>query len=115
MAYRAILKKVNMAPVKAQLVMGLIRGKPVGDAIDILRSSPKRAAYYADKVLRSAIANAEQTGRVDVDELVVTKAVADRGGNWLKRWRPGARGRGGPYTRKFTHMTVEVDVAVAAE
>ena len=79
MAYRSMQKQVRIAPSKARPVMTLIRGRNVSDALDVLRGCPKRAAYYIDKVLRSAMANAEQTGEVDVDELVVTRAVADQG------------------------------------
>ncbi len=111
MAYRALQRQARISPSKAQPVMTLIRGKSVTQALDLLRGSPKRAAYLIDKVLRSAMANAEQTGEVDVDDLVVTKAVADKGAHVIKRWRPGARGRGGPYVKKFCHLTIELEGA----
>ena len=110
MAHHAILRYAHISPTKAQPVMSLIRGKPVSTALDLLRASPKRAAYMIDKVLRSAMANAEQNGNVDVDDLVVVKAAADTGSNRIKRWRPGARGRGGPYIKRMSHLFVEVDV-----
>ena len=111
MAYRAVQRQARISPLKVQPVMALIRGKSVTEALDLLRGSPKRAAYLIDKVLRSAMANAEQQGEVDVDDLMVTKAVADKGAFTLKRWRPGARGRGGPYQKKFCHLTIVVDTA----
>jgi large subunit ribosomal protein L22 len=110
MAYRAILRQVRISPLKVIPVIRLIRGKDASAALDILRGDPHRGAYFIDKALRSAIANAENKDRVDPDDLVVVKATADHGMGKLRRWRAGGRKRGGPFVRRFTHITVEVDV-----
>ncbi len=110
MAYRAVLRQARISSLKVIPVVRLIRGKDVTTALDLLRGDAHRGAYFIDKVLRSAIANAEQGGRVDVDDLVVTKATADQGAFTLRRWRAGGRKRGGPILKRYTHITVEVDV-----
>jgi large subunit ribosomal protein L22 len=110
MAYRSILRQVRISTLKVVPLMRLIHGKNVSVALDLLRGDPHRGAYFIDKVLRSAIANAEQTGKVDVDDLVVVKAAADQGAFTLNRWRAGGRKRGGPILKRYTHITVEVDV-----
>src|SRR5256712_13501134 len=96
MEARATAKFIRVSPQKARLVIDLIRGKNAGEAINILRFTKKRVSGQVEKVLRSAIANAEQKSEtVDVDRLVVARAYVDEGPR-LKRVRPGPQGRAVP-------------------
>ncbi len=95
---------------KARLAADLIRGCEVNRAIEILQFSPRRAAVFYLKVLKSAVANASQDEDVDVNKLVVTDARADDGPllqNRL-RWRPGPQGRAMPIRKRTSHLTVVV-------
>ncbi len=112
MEARAIARDIRMSPRKVRLVVDLIRGRPVNDAMTVLRFSPKAAAVPVGKTLRSAIANAqdraERKGKmIDVDDLVVSRAFVDEGPA-LKRWRAAAMGRAMPRRRRTSHITVEV-------
>lgn len=92
MEAKAVARTVRIAPRKARLVVDLIRGKQVGEAISILKFTPKAASPIVEKVLNSAIANAEHNYEMDVNNLVVSKAYVDEGPT-LKRFRPRAQGR----------------------
>ncbi len=112
MEAQAIARDVRMSPRKARLVVDLIRGRSVNDAISVLQFSNKAAAVVVEKTLRSAIANAsdkaENAGdHIDVDDLVVSRAFVDAG-RTLKRWRAAARGRAVPRRRRTSHITVVV-------
>ncbi len=112
MEARAIAKDVRMSPRKVRLVVDLIRGRPVNEAISVLRFSKKAAAVPVDKTLRSAVANAQDKAdrdgdSVDIDELVVVRAFVD-GGPTLKRWKARAMGRASPRRRRTSHITVVV-------
>ena len=112
MEARAIAKDVRMSPRKVRLVVDLIRGRPVNEAISVLRFSKKAAAVPVDKTLRSAVANvqdkADRDGdAVDIDDLVVSRAFVD-GGPTLKRWKARAMGRASPRRRRTSHITVVV-------
>jgi large subunit ribosomal protein L22 len=108
MEKKASSKYVRMSPQKARLVIDLIRGRDAGDALNILRFTKKRATHEIEKVLRSAIANAEQgSDQVDVDRLVVAKAYVDEGPR-QKRIRPAPMGRAYRYQRRTSHITVVV-------
>ncbi len=100
-------KFVKISPKKARLVMDLIRGKSANDAQEILRFTKKRAASFIDKVLRSAIANADSSGSVDVDDLVISLAVADEGPT-MGRWRPGPMGRAMPILKRRSHLKISL-------
>jgi large subunit ribosomal protein L22 len=90
------------------LVVDLIRGVKAGDAINILRSTNKRIAPTVEKVLRSAIANAEnKTESVDVDKLYVSEAYVNDGPR-MKRIRPAPMGRAYRYQRRISHIVVAV-------
>src|SRR6478735_1699143 len=89
---KALANHVRIAPRKAQLVVDLIRGKKVGEAIAILRHTPKAASPIIEKLLNSAIANAEHNYQMDVNNLVVTQVFANQGPT-MKRFRPRAMGR----------------------
>lgn len=106
---RALARYVRLSPQKARLVIDLIRGRDAGSALNVLRFTKRRAAKPIEKVLRSAIANAEQKSEtLDVDSLYVKRAVVNEGSRW-KRIRPA------PYGRAFTykHRTSHIEIAVA--
>ncbi|BBP86620.1 50S ribosomal protein L22 [Bacillus safensis] len=87
MQAKAVARTVRIAPRKARLVMDLIRGKQVGEAVSILNLTPKAASPIIEKVLKSAIANAEHNYELDANSLVITQAFVDEGPT-LKRFRP---------------------------
>ena len=97
-----------MSARKARLVIDLIRGKRVNDALQILRASPQRAAYFADKVLRSAMANADQSLEADMDKLRVARAWVDEGATLKKGW-PRARGRMVLIRGRHCHINIVLD------
>ena len=101
-----------MSPQKARLVIDLIRGQKAQDALQSLRYTPKRAAKHIEKVLRSAIANAERKADdagapLDVDQLYVNKAFVNEGSRW-KRLRPAPMGRAFRYQKRTAHIFVGV-------
>jgi large subunit ribosomal protein L22 len=108
MEARAITRDVRISPQKARLVADLIRGKAVGEALNILRFTPKKAARILDKTLRSAIANATDTQNVNPDVLYVKQTYVDGGTSW-KRFIPRAHGRATPIRKRTSHFTVVVD------
>lgn len=100
----------RMTARKGRFVMSLVRGLPVNDALHALENSPRRAAFFIKKVLRSAIANASQDPDVNVNRLRVQRAVVDDGpllGGRL-RWRPGPQGRAMPFRKRTCHITLVV-------
>ncbi len=109
MEAQATAKFIRLSPQKVRLVIDLIRGKAAGEAMSILRFTKKRATREIEKVLRSAIANAEQkSDKVDVDRLVVAKAYVNEGPR-AKRTRPAPMGRAYRYQRRMSHITVVVE------
>ena len=104
---KAIARTVRIAPRKVRLVVDLIRGKEVGEAIAILKHTPKAASPVVEKVLNSAIANAEHNYDLDVNNLVVSKVFVDEGAT-LKRFRPRAQGRASAINKRTSHITVVV-------
>ncbi|MBL8235908.1 MAG: 50S ribosomal protein L22 [Bryobacterales bacterium] len=108
MQARAEARYIRVSPQKARLVVDLIRGQRAGDAINILRSTNKGIAPTVEKVLRSAIANAEnKSDSVDVDQLVVNEAYVNEGPR-MKRIRPAPMGRAYRYQRRISHIVVVV-------
>ena len=106
--HKAEARYVRTSPQKARLVVDMIRGQKAGQAINILRSANKRIAPMVEKVLRSAIANAEnRSSDVDVDKLVVTEAYVNEGPR-MKRIRPAPMGRAYRYQRRMAHIVVKV-------
>lgn len=102
--------KLRGAPIsaqKARLVADLVRGKPVGQALNMLEFSTKKAAHFVKKVLESAIANAEHNNGADVDELKVSTIFVDEGIT-LKRIMPRAKGRADRISKRTCHITVKV-------
>lgn len=104
----AKVKNVRIAPRKARLVVDLIRGKTVDEALSILRFTPRAASPIVEKVLKSAIANAEHNYNMDTTGLVVEQAYVDEGPT-LKRWIPRARGSASRIHKRTSHITVVVN------
>jgi large subunit ribosomal protein L22 len=92
---------------KARLVADQIRGKSVGEALNILAFSTKKGAHLVKKVLESAIANAEHNNGADIDELRVSTVFVDEGMT-MKRIRPRAKGRADRILKRSCHITVKV-------
>jgi large subunit ribosomal protein L22 len=105
MQAKAIARTVRIAPRKVRLVVDLIRGKQVGEAIAILRHTPKAASPVVEKVLNSAMANAEHNYEMEVNNLVVSQAFVDEGPT-LKRFRPRAMGRASAINKRTSHITI---------
>lgn len=104
---RATLRYLKAAPQKVRLVVDLVRGKPVTEALAILRFSNKVVAKDLGKLLRSAVANAEQTEVGEMEDLFVSRAFVD-GGPSLKRIRPAPMGRAFRYLHRTCHVTFHV-------
>ncbi len=102
---RAVAKYVRMSAQKVRLVTDLVRGMDVQEALDVLQFTPKAAAYEVRKVVRSAVANAEENYGLSPDELYIAEIYADEGPT-LKRGRAGARGRYKPLLKRSAHITV---------
>jgi len=105
MRVRAQAKWVRMSARKARVVLDHIRGRTVPEARTILAFTSRAAATEIDKVLRSAVANAEANHGLDGDDLVVEAAYADEGPT-LKRWKPRARGRVNRIRKRTCHVTL---------
>jgi large subunit ribosomal protein L22 len=108
----AMAKHVRMSPQKIRLVVDMIRGRRAEDALQILRFTMKRASRDVEKVLRSAIANAERKAEdagasLDVDHLFVSNCYVNEGSRW-KRLRPAPMGRAFRYQRRTAHIVVGV-------
>lgn len=105
MEVRSIYKYARISSQKARQVTRAITGMPVSQALSVLDFTPKKAALLVGKVLRSAIANAENNHELDAEELIVRSAVATPGPT-LKRIMPRARGSAAPIKKRMTHITV---------
>lgn len=102
---RATARFIPMSPQKVRLVVDLVRGLPVVEAMDVLRFTNKAAAKPVFKVIRSAVANAEENLGLSRDELIVDEIFADQGP--IRHWRRfGARGRFKPLKRRYAHISV---------
>jgi large subunit ribosomal protein L22 len=109
---RAFQRSARQSPYKMRLVIDQIRGKSVNEALALLTFSKKHAAKQIEKVLRSAVANAEYAARnenasLDVDELFVKYAVINEGIK-MKRWTPAAMGRATPMIKRTSHVEIVV-------
>ena len=108
MEVKASAKYIRISPRKVHKLVGAVKGKPVEAALNTLKFMPQKAAAILEKVIRSAVANADQNSDVDVDLLVVRNVVADQGPT-LKRWRARARGRATRILKRTSHITVILD------
>ena len=107
---QARLKGARLSAQKARLIADQIRGKHVGEALNTLGFSTRKATRIVKKVLESAIANAEHNEGADVDELKVTTVFVDEG-TTMKRIRPRAKGRADRIFKRSCHITVKVGQA----
>ena len=113
MIARARLKYLSASAQKTRLVIDQVRGKKVDNALTILRYSPKRVSRDLEKLLKSAVANAQQADPgVDVDDLVVSRATVDRAPT-TKRFQHRAMGRVFPILKRSCHVTIDLDVPQA--
>jgi large subunit ribosomal protein L22 len=108
MEAKAIARYVRISPQKARLVVDLIRGKGVEEALNVLQFAPKKGARLVAKTLRSVVANAENNRNLDVDSLYV-KRVEVGAGPTLKRFTPRAHGRATPVRKRTSHITIVLD------
>jgi len=107
MEVAASLKGARLSAQKARLVADQIRGKQVGEALDVLNFSNKKGAHLVRKLLESAIANAEHNEGADVDELTVSAIFVDEGMT-MKRIKPRAKGRADRIFKRSCHITLAV-------
>ncbi|MBM7694362.1 large subunit ribosomal protein L22 [Peribacillus deserti] len=105
MQAKAVANTVRIAPRKVRLVIDLIRGKQIGEAVAILRHTPKSASPVVEKVLKSAVANAEHNYEMDINNLVISQAYVNEGPT-LKRFRPRAMGRASAINKRTSHITI---------
>ncbi len=110
--YTAVQRNARISPRKARLSTGLIRGKRVEDALNILRFEARRGSYFLRKVLESAVANAANQGGIDPMELTVVDARVDQAFT-IKRFRPAPKGRAHSIYKRSSHITVGVAKAAA--
>lgn len=108
MEARAKLSYARLSPQKTRLVVDMVRGKGVQDALNILKFSPQKAAAIVSKLVSSAIANAEQKGVSDIDRLMIKHISVDQG-PVLKRFMPRAQGRATKIRKPTSHITVILD------
>jgi large subunit ribosomal protein L22 len=105
MEVKAAARYVRISPQKVRMLTDAIKGKPVDKALSMLRLMPQKAAGIVEKVLRSAVANADQQADIDIDTLIVGNLLVDCGPT-LKRFRARARGRGTRILKRSSHVTV---------
>lgn len=106
-SYQSKLKNCRISARKARLVIDMVRGKPVQDALDALQFTNKKAAPILHKMIRSAVANAVQSATVDVDQLIVSEAFVNEGPT-MKRFLPRAQGRATPLNKRTSHIVVKL-------
>jgi len=105
MEFRAVSKYVRISPQKVHKLIDAVKGKPVEAGLNILKFMPHKAAAIVEKVVRSAVANAEKNQDIDVDSLIIYNILADQGPT-LKRFKARARGRGTRILKRTSHITV---------
>ena len=108
MEVRAVAKDTGISPRKVRLLVDMVRGKKVDEALTILRFAPTPTARVVAKVVKSAVANAENNFQMSPADLKIVNVFAD-GARSLKRFRPRARGRVSHIIKRSSHITVIVD------
>jgi len=107
MQVQAHLRYASISSQKARLVADMVRGKSIDKALDVLTYTPKKAATMIQKLILSAIANAENNFGLDIDDLFVAKIQVNEGPT-LKRMQARAKGRGNRILKKMSHISVEL-------
>ena len=105
MEVKAVLRYVRISPQKVRKVIATVKGEPVERGLSVLKFMPQKGAKIVEKLVRSAVANADQNPDMDVDSLVIRNIVADQGPT-LKRFKARARGRGTRILKRTSHITV---------
>ena len=108
MEVKARAKFIRTSPRKARMVTELVRGKGVEEALNILAFTKKAPAKIITKLLKSAVANADQMKHIDVDTLFIKQITVDQGPT-MKRYRPRAMGRATIIRRRMSHITVVLE------
>jgi large subunit ribosomal protein L22 len=109
MRSKASARFSRIAPRKARMIADLVRGRDAAEAIQLLQFTNKSGAPVLQKIIESAVANAQQDG-ADVDVLFVSKATVDKAPNkFNRRWRPRAMGRATRVTKGVSHIVIELD------
>ena len=108
MAYQAAHRFAPISPTKVRKFADLVRHRPVQEALDLLRFLPNRGARMLGKVIKSALANAEDRGARRIEDMVVVYAAVDEGPR-AKRIRPRARGMAFMVIKRFSHIRVAID------
>jgi large subunit ribosomal protein L22 len=107
MKVRAVAKEIGISPQKVRLVVNMVRGKKVDEALNILNFLPSPTAKAVAKVIKSAVASAENNFQMSPAELRITEIFADKG-HVMKRFRPQSRGRISPILKRSSNITVFV-------
>ncbi len=107
MEAKAVARYLRISPRKARQVIDLVRGRDVGDALSTLKFTPRKAARLVEKVINSAVANAEHNSEMEPDSLFIKKAYVDEGPT-MKRWRARAFGRATMIKKRMSHITIVV-------
>ena len=107
MEVRAVAKDTGISPRKVRLLVDMVRGKKVDEALTMLRFTPSPTARVVAKVIKSAAANAENGFQMSPSDLKIVKIFADEA-QTLKRFRPRSRGQASPILKRYTHITVVV-------
>jgi large subunit ribosomal protein L22 len=105
MEVKAVAKYIRISPRKVRILIDGIKGRPVEKGLDAVRFMPQKAAGILEKLIRSAVANADQDPSIDVDSLIIRNITVD-GGPTLKRFKARARGRGTRILKRTSHITV---------
>ena len=111
---KAKVRHIRISASKVKIVIDLIRGKSVAEALAILKATPKAASPVVEKLLNSAIANAENNMGLMRDDLYIAEVFADQGPT-MKRFRPRAQGRASRIRKRTSHITIILDNAVKEE
>jgi len=105
MDVQAVGKYIRISPQKVRKLAGQIKGKAVGEALNILSFMPQKSARIVRKIINSAAANADHNNKLDIDDLIISNLMVDQGPT-LKRFKARARGRGSRILKRTSHITV---------